>query len=76
MARGSRKTPPPHTRSPVVTRSHSDNNVTSETTTTSNENPEILVEPVTPNPQGADVQEIVRQSLIRTHSALAHQTTW
>jgi hypothetical protein len=27
---------------------------------------------VTPVPQGADVQEIVRQSLIRTHSALAH----
>jgi hypothetical protein len=26
---------------------------------------------VTPAPQGADVQEIVRQSLIRTHSALA-----
>jgi hypothetical protein len=72
MARGSRKTPPPHTRSPIVTQSHSDNNVTSETTTTSNENPQIPVEPVTPNPQGADVQEIVRQSLLRTHSALAH----
>jgi hypothetical protein len=71
MARGGRKTPPPHTRSPVVTRSRSDNNVTLETTTTSNDNPEILVEPVTPVPQGADVQEIVRQSLIRTHSALA-----
>jgi hypothetical protein len=71
MARGSRKTPPPHTRSPVVTRSHSDNNVTLETTTTSNDNPEFPVEPVTPAPQGADVQEIVRQSLIRTHSALA-----
>jgi type II secretory pathway component PulM len=72
MARGSRKTPPPHTRSPIVTRSHSDNNVTSQTTTTSNENPQITIEPVTPNPQGSDVQEIVRQSLLRTHSALAH----
>jgi hypothetical protein len=72
MARGGRKTPPPHTRTHVVTRSHSDNNVTLETTTTSNDNPDIPVEPVTPVPQGVDVQEIVRQSLIRTHSALAH----
>jgi hypothetical protein len=71
MARGGRKTPPPHTHSPIVTRSHSDNNVTSQTTTTSNENPQITVEPVTPNPQGSDVQEIVRQSLLRTHGALA-----
>jgi hypothetical protein len=71
MACGSRKTPPPHTHSPIVTRSHSDNNVTSQTTTTSNENPQITVEPVTPNPQGSDVQEIVRQSLLRTHGALA-----
>jgi hypothetical protein len=71
MERGGRKTPPPHTRSPVVTHSRSDNNVTFETTITSNENPKIPVEPVTPVPQGVDVQEIVRQSLIRTHSALA-----
>jgi hypothetical protein len=72
MARGSRKTPPPHTHSPIVTRSHSDKNVTSEIAATSNENPQILVELVTPNPQGTDVQEIVHQSLLRTHSALAH----
>jgi hypothetical protein len=71
MAHGGRKTPPPHTRTPVVTRSHSDNNITLETKTTSNDNPDIPVEPVTPVPQGVDVQEIVRQSLIRTHSALA-----
>ena len=72
MAHGGRKTPPPHTRSPVITRSRSDNNVTLETTTTSNDNPEIPIEPVTPVPQGVDVQEIVCQSLIRMHSALAH----
>jgi hypothetical protein len=71
MACGGRKTPPPHTRSPVIMRSHSDNNVTLETTTTSNDKLEIPIELVTPVPQGADVQEIVRQSLIRTHSALS-----
>jgi hypothetical protein len=70
MARGGSKTPPPHNRSPVVMCSHSDNNVTLETTITSNDNPGILIEPMTPVPQGDDVQEIVRQSLIRTHSAL------
>ena len=71
MARGGLKTPPPHTLSLVVTRSHSDNNITLETKTTSNDNPHIPIEPVTPVPQGIDVQEIVRQSIIRTHSALA-----
>jgi hypothetical protein len=50
---------------------HSDTNVTLETTTTSNDKPDIPVEPVTPLPQGIDVEEIVRQSLIRTHSALS-----
>ena len=29
------------------------------------------VEPVTPNSPGGDIQDIVRQSLIKTHSALA-----
>ena len=72
MARGGRKTPPPHTRSLVITRSLSDNNVTFETTTTSNDNPEFPIELVTPVPQGDDIQEIVRRSLIRTHNALAH----
>jgi hypothetical protein len=43
-----------------------------QTTTTSNDDPWVTVEPVTPNPIGGDIQEIVRQSLIRTHSALAH----
>jgi hypothetical protein len=43
-----------------------------ETKTTSNENLDIPVEPTTPNPQGTDVQEIVRHSLIRKHSALDH----
>jgi hypothetical protein len=71
MARGGRKTPP-NNRSPVVTRSRSDTNVTLETTTTSNDTPDIPVEPVTPLPQGIDVQEIVHQSLIRTQSALSH----
>jgi hypothetical protein len=72
MAHGGRKTPPPHTRTHVVMRNRSDNNVTLETTTTSTDNPEIPVEPVTLVPQGDNVQEIVRESLIRMHSALAH----
>ena len=72
MARGGRKTPPPRTRSPIVTRSHSDDNITSQIETTSNENPQIIFELVTPNPPRSDVQEIVCQSLLRTHGALAH----
>jgi hypothetical protein len=32
----------------------------------------ITVEPVTPNTMGGDIQQIVRQSLIRTHSAFTH----
>jgi hypothetical protein len=32
----------------------------------------ITVEPRTPNPTGGDIQEIVRQSLLRTHSAFVH----
>ena len=71
MARGGRKTPPPPTLSPIITRSHSDDNIVPQTTTTSNENPQIIIEPVTPNPTGSDVQEIICQSLIITHSALA-----
>jgi hypothetical protein len=71
MARGGRKTPPPPNRSPIVTRSHSNDNIPLQTTNTSNDDPWITVEPVTPNPTGGDIQEIVRQSLIRTHSALA-----
>jgi hypothetical protein len=54
-----------------VTRSHLNDNIPPQTTTTSNDNPQIIVEPVTPNPTGGDIQEIVRQYLIRTHSALA-----
>jgi hypothetical protein len=71
MARGSRKTPPPPNRSPIVTRSHSNDNIPPQTTTTSTNDPQITVEPSTPNPTGGDIQEIVRQSLIKTHSALA-----
>ena len=63
---------PTHTLSPVIMHSFSDNNITLETTTTSNDNPEILIELMTPNPQAVDIQEIVRQSLIRTHSALVY----
>ena len=51
--------------------SHSDTNVTLDPTTTSNTTPNITVKLVTPVPQGIDVQEIVRQSLIRTQSALS-----
>jgi hypothetical protein len=72
MAHGGHKTPPQHTHSPIVTRSHSDDNVTSQIATTLNENPQIIVEPITPNPPGSDVQEIVRQSLLRTHGTLDH----
>jgi hypothetical protein len=55
IKRGGRKTPP-HTHTPVVTCSRSDTNVTLETKTTSNDNPDIPVERVTPLPQGIDVQ--------------------
>jgi hypothetical protein len=54
-----------------VTRSRSQDNIPPQTTTTSTEDPQITVEPATPNPTGGDIQEIVRQSLIKTHSALA-----
>jgi hypothetical protein len=72
MARGGHKNPPLDTHSPIVMRSFLVNNVTFEEPTTSNDKPEIIVEPVTLVPQGCDVQEIIRQSLIRSHSALAH----
>jgi hypothetical protein len=72
MARGSRKNPPPSNCSPRVTRSHSNNNIPLQTTTTSTNDPRIIVEPTTPNPTGGDIQEIFYQSLIRTHSDLAH----
>jgi hypothetical protein len=71
MAGGGHKTPPPPNRSPIVKRSHSNDNIPPQTTTTSNDDPQITVEPTTPNPTGGDIQEIVCQSLIRTHSALA-----
>jgi hypothetical protein len=71
MARGGRKTPPPPNRSPIVTRSHSNNNIPPQIVTTSTDDRRITVEKVTPNPTGGDIQEIVHQSLIRTHSALA-----
>jgi hypothetical protein len=72
MARGGRNTPPPPNRSPIVTRSHLNDNISPQTTTTSNDDPRITVEPATPNPTGGDIQEIVCQSLIRTHSDLAY----
>ena len=71
MAQGGRKTPPPPNHSPIVTRSHSKDNIPPQTTTTSNDDLRITVEPVTPNPTGGDIQEIVHQSLLKTHSALA-----
>ena len=71
MARGGRKTPPPPNHSPIVTRSHSHNNIPLQTATTSTEDLQITVELETPNSIGGDIQEIVRQSLIKTHSALA-----
>ena len=59
MARGGRKTPPPPTHSPIVTRSHSYDNIVPQITNTSNDDLWIMVEPVTPNPTGGDIQEIV-----------------
>jgi hypothetical protein len=71
MACGGRKTPPPHTCSLFVTRIHLENNVMIEIKTTSNDNLEFHIEPMTPSPQGVGTQEIVHHSLVRTHSSLA-----
>ena len=71
MARGGCNTSPPPNCSPIVTRCHSHDNIPLQTATTSTEDSQITVEPETPNPIGGDIQEIVRQSLIKTHSALA-----
>jgi hypothetical protein len=71
MARGGRKTPPPPNRTPIVTRSRSQDNIPPQTTTTSTEDPQITVEPTTPNPTGGDTQESFRQSLIKSHKAFA-----
>jgi hypothetical protein len=71
MARGGRKTPPPPNRTPIVTRSHSQDNIPPQTATTSTEDPQITVEPTTPNPTGGDIQEIFSQSLIKSHKAFA-----
>jgi hypothetical protein len=71
MARGDRKTPPPPNRTPIVTRSHSQDNIPPQTATTSTEDPQITVEPATPHPTGGDTQEIFRQSLIKSHKAFA-----
>jgi hypothetical protein len=71
MARGGRKTPPPPNRTPIVTRSRSQDNIPPQTATTSTDDPQITVEPATPNPTGGDTQEIFRQSLIKSHKAFA-----
>jgi hypothetical protein len=55
-----------------VTRIHSNENIVPQTTTTSNDDLWITVEPVTPNPTGGDIQDIFHQSLIRTHNAFTH----
>jgi hypothetical protein len=61
----------PPNRSPIVTRSCSFDSIPSQTATTSTEDPQITVEPATPNPTGGDIQEIFRQSLIKSHKAFA-----
>jgi hypothetical protein len=71
MERGGRKTPPPPNRTPIVTRSCSQDNIPPQTTTTSTEDPQITVEPTTPNPTGGDIQEIFKKSLIKSHKAFA-----
>jgi hypothetical protein len=55
----------------MVTRSHSNDKIPLQKTTTSTDDPQITVEPTTPNPTGGDIQEIVHQSLIKIDSALA-----
>jgi hypothetical protein len=54
-----------------VTRSCSQDNIPPQTATTSTKDPQITVEPTTPNPTGGDTQEIFRQSLIKSHKAFA-----
>jgi hypothetical protein len=71
MARGGRKTPPPPNRTPIVTRIRSQDNIPPQTATTSTEDPHIAVEPTTPNPNGSDIQEIFRQSRIKSHKAFS-----
>jgi hypothetical protein len=71
MARGGRKTPPPPNRTPIVTRSHSQDNIPPQTATTSTDDSQITVEPATPNPTSGDIQEFFRQSLIKSHKAFA-----
>jgi hypothetical protein len=72
MACGGRKTPPPHTHTHAAMCGRSENNVTLETSTSSNDNPDIPIEPVTPVPQGVNIQESFRLTLIITHSSVAH----
>jgi hypothetical protein len=60
MARGGRKTPLPPNHTPIVTRSCSQDNIPPQATTTSTDDPQITVEPATPNPTGGDIQEIIR----------------
>jgi hypothetical protein len=71
MARGGHKTPPPPNRTPIVTRSRSQDSIPPQTATTSTEDSQITVEPATPNRIGGDIQEIFRQSLIKSHKAFA-----
>jgi hypothetical protein len=54
-----------------VTRSRSQDNIPPQTVTTSTEDPQITVEPASPNPTGGDIQEIFRKSLIKSHKAFA-----
>jgi len=58
VAQGGRKTPPNNIY-PFINHSFSDSTVVTDTTTASESQPIILVEPATPLPQGIDVQEII-----------------
>ena len=64
MARGGRKTPPPPNRTPIVTRSRSQDNIPPQTTTTSTEDPQITVEPATPNPTGVTSKKFLDNLLL------------
>ena len=54
-----------------MTRSRSFDSIPPQIATTSTEDPQITVDPATPNPTGGDIQEIFRQSLIKSHKAFA-----
>jgi hypothetical protein len=70
MAQGGHRNPP-NNHSPVMTCIHLEPNIIHDPTTMLETTPNILAKPVTPVPQGIDVQEIVRQSILNNQGALS-----